>query len=294
MIKKLLQWTIIITALFVGCATPEPETVTVTRIVEVSAEPPPSYTVDLYDTTQVVETLHATQLDQTFRIYTVLPHSYATDSSKSYPVLYVADGNYDAALANLIMQTLRIQRAVPEVIIVGIGYDTNEDAALLEMRLRDLMPSDLEGEGAAGLLAFLTDELIPHIDSHYRTVPEKRTLAGFSAGGTFALYTLFNAPELFEGIVATSPTIQTAQWSAFRALEAYSAENSDLPVNLYISVGGDEGGFAILDGFVANLNTQEFENFRVKTDVLAGENHLTMWMAGIQRGLREIYIARGW
>jgi hypothetical protein len=59
------------------------------------------------------------------------PHAQCVNNQMTAHViaLYVTDGNYDADLATLIMQTLGLQRAVPKVIIVGIGYDTNEDAA---------------------------------------------------------------------------------------------------------------------------------------------------------------------
>ncbi len=284
-----------------SCATPEPVTVTqiveqeVTRIVEVTAEPSPSYTVDTFDTQQYVELLESVYFDEPFRVYTVLPLSYDTETDKSYPVLYVTDGNYDTDLADTIIQNLRYQRAVPEVIIVGIGYDTNADAEIMELR-RDLLPSSSETEeGAAELLAFLTEELIPHVDSSYRTNPLRRFLAGFSAGGTFAIYTMLNTADLFEGFVATSPGLAEFEgWSLFDEVERYVTTHDDLPANLYMSIGKDEEGQALYTAFEDKLRSQGFASFKMKSDVFEGENHLTMWMVGMQRGLREIFIARSW
>jgi endo-1,4-beta-xylanase len=55
-------------------------------------------------------------------------------------------------------------------------------------------------------------ELIPYIDSHYRTIPkrEARVIEGFSMGGFGALKFAFKYPELFCSVVGGSPVL--LQW----------------------------------------------------------------------------------
>ena len=45
---------------------------------------------------------------------------------------------------------------------------------------------------------FLTTELIPYVDSHYRTVAKRegRAITGLSMGGHGAFYTAFRHPDL--------------------------------------------------------------------------------------------------
>ncbi|TFH66787.1 MAG: alpha/beta hydrolase [Gemmatimonadales bacterium] len=82
-------------------------------------------------------------------------------------------------------------------------------------RTRDLTPaSETEhagtgfptAGGADRFLGFLADELIPHIDSTYRT-ETFRVLVGHSIGGLFATHALLTRPDLFRGYVAISPIL---------------------------------------------------------------------------------------
>ena len=82
---------------------------------------------------------------------------------------------------------------MPEVILVAV---VNTD------RTRDLTPTkiaDRPGEtgGADRFLDFFEKELIPAIESRYRT-QKFRVFAGHSLGGLFALHALFTRPELFD------------------------------------------------------------------------------------------------
>ena len=53
------------------------------------------------------------------------------------------------------------------------------------------------------------EELIPHINSTYRTIPsrEGRTITGFSMGGGVAASMAFKYPDLFSSVVAYAGTI---------------------------------------------------------------------------------------
>lgn len=59
---------------------------------------------------------------------------------------------------------------------------------------------------AAGLSAI--EELIPHIDGHYRTdaTRESRMISGFSMGGNMAFYYAVKHPELFGAVTAYAGT----------------------------------------------------------------------------------------
>ena len=106
---------------------------------------------------------------------------------------------------------------------------------------------------------------------------------------------MLNTADLFEGFVATSPRLTEFEgWSLFDEVERYAAEHDDLPASLYVSIGGDEEGQALFTQLENKLRSQGFASFKMKSDVFEGENHLTMWMVGMQRGLREIFITRSW
>lgn len=191
--------------------------VEVTRLVEVTPESwADPFSESSLNSEIIIETMQTEAFDETFRLYIWLPESYESRPDHNFPVLYLMDGNYDTRLASLLAWNLNFEGSVPELMIVGVGYDTNDEAELLDLRLRDLLPAGTrEGYGRANdLLAFMQNELIPHIDSTYHTLPTQRFLAGFSAGGTFTLYSMFHAPDMFKGFIATSPALEYAGWSA--------------------------------------------------------------------------------
>jgi predicted alpha/beta superfamily hydrolase len=146
----------------------------------------------------VARTIKSAVLNEDRRLLVHLPASYDT-SRESYPVLYLLDGT-EALLLEMIAITnrLRADHSAPEMIIVAIE-NTNRD--------RDMMPvvaKDYPGPPRAqAFLAFLEKELIPDIETTYRTVPP-RILQGKSLSGLFTVYALLTRPTVFNAYVACS------------------------------------------------------------------------------------------
>ncbi|WP_375772059.1 alpha/beta fold hydrolase [Archangium gephyra] len=155
-----------------------------------------------------------------FRVY--LPPGYETSSDR-YPVLYLLDGDEHFHHATGIVQFLAGNAHIPEMIVVGVsntnrGRDlTPPPRADLQMKGGILRPGDdpsprsfaqtfPSAGGADRFLRFLTEELAPHIEAHYRTQPY-RVLVGHSFGGLFALHVLTNHPQSFQAYIAISPSL---------------------------------------------------------------------------------------
>ena len=157
-----------------------------------------------------LQIIHSKIIDDDFYLYIKLPNDYK-ESSKTYPVIYLLDGDIAFTMAWSIVRYLQYGRHVPDVIIVGIGYGSLLSSSEQNMRERDYSISRLEGRNFSGggedYLIFLKTELIPFIDSNYRTKPGVRILNGYSLGGLFTLYTFLKENELFSGYVAGSPYI---------------------------------------------------------------------------------------
>src|SRR5688572_22507410 len=113
-------------------------------------------------------------LGETRTVLVRTPPSYAT-GARSYPVLYMTDGETQLAHTAATVDFLVRNGRMPEIILVGV---TNID------RTRDLTPTRVEratfdgnavtfptSGGADKFLGFLGTELIPHIESNYRTQP---------------------------------------------------------------------------------------------------------------------------
>ena len=149
----------------------------------------------------LIESKH---VDDRFRVDVLLPLGYE-QAEQHYPVVYVTDSNYllmPAAATYLAQAT----QEYPKMIIVGIGWDV---PSITRIRVRDLLPTcskayrsrqsmtKSECGHAKNFSAFIEKELQPFIADNYRST-EDRTLVGYSYGGVYALYALFNHTDLFD------------------------------------------------------------------------------------------------
>ena len=128
-----------------------------------------------------------------------LPASYRT-TERRYPVVYLTDGDAHLGHTAATMEFLAREGRMPESIAVAV---VNTD------RQRDLSPTKVaDRPGATGgadrFLDFFEKELIPEIESRYRTAAY-RVFGGHSLGGLFALHGLFTRPKLFDAWIAVSP-----------------------------------------------------------------------------------------
>lgn len=136
---------------------------------------------------------------RTLWIYTPNITSQNPNPDKRYPVLYLLDGDAHFFSTVGIIQQLSQANGngvLPEMIVVGIE-NTN--------RNKDLLPSG-NFENPNSFTNFLSSELIPYIDTNYKTAPYK-VLVGHSLGGLTAIDMLANFPEMFNGYIAIDPSM---------------------------------------------------------------------------------------
>jgi enterochelin esterase-like enzyme len=115
------------------------------------------------------------------RAFVYTPPGYETDAGLRYPVLYLQHGWGEDETAwtnqghaNLIMDNLIAAGATRPFIIVMI-YGMTNDAQIGSLASFDIKPFE----------TVLVDELIPYVDTHFRTLADRdhRALAGLSMGG---------------------------------------------------------------------------------------------------------------
>ena len=132
------------------------------------------------------------------RAFVYTPPDYKKDKSKRYPVLYLQHGYGEneygwpnQGKVNFIMDNLIAEGKAKPFIIV-MTYGMTNDVKIGGLRNFDIKPFQ----------TVLLDELIPYIDSNFRTLPDQphRAMAGLSMGGfETKLITLKNL-DTFSGI----------------------------------------------------------------------------------------------
>lgn len=141
------------------------------------------------------------------RAFVYTPPGYEKDKSKKYPVLYLQHGWGEdetawtnQGRANLIMDNLIAKGETKPFIIVMTYGMTNE---LKWGHIRDFKIDHFQ--------TVLVDELIPYIDTHFRTLADRshRAMAGLSMGGMETHAITLNKPDVFSYYALFSGGIYT-------------------------------------------------------------------------------------
>jgi hypothetical protein len=176
----------------------------------------------------------------TYRLTVILPEHYTTSSFR-YPVLYLMDGDELALLAQYTVPRLSETADISQLIVVGVGYPGATERGM------DYAPAMADppwpipaNRGADIFLAALTKEIVPFIDSQFRTEPTVRGMGGHSLGGLITTYALFHASGTFNRFWISSASLFWNHESIFQDESAYLATHSDLDARVYADVGSDE------------------------------------------------------
>lgn len=253
-------------------------------------------------------------MGQDFLIYVQLPLNYNPDGSKEYPVLYVTDGNRSFPIYANISTVLGFpDTGFPQVIVVGIAYDIETMVDWTVWRTRDLTPvadagteqywegllRGMTGDqglevttgGAPLFLSFICDELVPFVESTYPVEPGNRALGGYSYGGLFSLFALFERPGVFQRYFAGSPSINYADRKMFEVEQAYAETHSDLPARVFLTMGGleDKSGIENLEKMEEVLKSRNYPGLEITSQVFEGEHHVSAFPASIMRAFTTLY-----
>ncbi|WP_127022731.1 alpha/beta hydrolase-fold protein [Flagellimonas beolgyonensis] len=172
-------------------------------------------------TPNVVGTNHlvsSKRLNEEREVQIYLPPDYQ-DSDKTYPVVYVLDGQRFFLHVVSLSQSFQQFQLAPEFIIVGIKNSYPD-------RFKNF------GEGKENFKGFLQDELMPYVNKQFRTNGEN-LLFGWEYGGSFAFHLMKDQPNLFNAYLIASP------FPIFDAIDDLDTA-SIKEVQLYFAVSPDE------------------------------------------------------
>jgi hypothetical protein len=230
-----------------------------------------------------------------YALFIGLPASYATETNKRYPVVYVTDGYWDFHKLTAIHGPLVYDKYAPEFIVVGMGY-AGENLNYGDLRRWELSPvpfgAPLDASGHANdFLDTIEKVFIPLIDKEYRTDPKMRVLGGASLGGLFTLYSMFTKPDLFNGYVAVTPAVLVGDGWLLKYEEEFKRSGKSLNARLYMTVGSNEA-----TSFVAPIlrMNQRFAPGRYPKlvydfRIVDGERHAGNQLESYNRGLRFVF-----
>jgi len=205
--------------------------------------------------------LHSSVIGEDYTVYVLKTDNYDTTTNK-LPVLYMTDGDWNMTVAMNCFRMLRQDYETHEPLVVGIGYGKNENK-----RVRDLDPNG----GGPKFLEFLEKEVMPFIDSKYRTNSE-RAIYGYSMGGMFTTYVLFNRADLFQKIYIGAPGNNGRL--LMPAAREYFKTHNDLKSKVFIGVGSFEKEVVRnIDSFTTFLKAKKLPDFEIMSAITPDAGH---------------------
>jgi predicted alpha/beta superfamily hydrolase len=243
---------------------------------------------------EVVE-LASRETGRSYDLIIGLPPSFAEHPERHYPVLYLTDGQWDFPLVEMLSGGLRYDKVVPEFVIVAITY-AGEKPDYDRLRREDYTPTPTRAEGsntpsggdAAKFLAFIEGSVFPLVEERYRADPKHRVLSGHSLGGLFALYALFERPELFEAVLSLSPAVGWDNRYLFERERAFHAAHPRLDKRVWLSVGDSEWPqfTQAAKEFFQQFQGSSYEGITLQTRVVEGEAHAGVKPESYNRAIR--------
>jgi predicted alpha/beta superfamily hydrolase len=222
-----------------------------------------------------------------------LPASYAKETGRRYPVVYVTDAYWDFEKLDAIRGTLVFDKVVPEFIIVGLGY-AGENLDYSRLRTWELSPvrfgDDPNTGHAADFLATIETAIIPFVEREYRADPAHRILGGASLGGLFTLYAMYSKPDLFSAWVAASPAVAVNDGWLLGYEQKFAQAGGELKGRLFASMGENEnpGYLSFILRYNARVASRKYPQLAYQFRIIDGERHAGMQMESYTRGLRFV------
>jgi len=216
-----------------------------------------------------------------------LPKDYDATEAR-YPVLYLTDGLQNIWHTIGTLEVLTRTGGTPPMIVVGIE-STN--------RLRDFTPTVSENHPGSGggkkFLEFIEKELIPFIESNYRT-NDFQVLEGHSLGGLFAASALMEKPDLFDGFIVMSPAMWWNGEELTQKAKSFFSIHPDLEKAMFFGIGTGESGAEYgmrkeLKNFVDVLSENQPKNLRFERKEMEGEGHMSSVLLSNYHGLKFIF-----
>lgn len=255
-----------------------------------------------------------------YKLFIGLPEGYNSKGhysyKESYPVLYLLDPDVEFGLAENIARTMVNYDNIEPFIIVGIGYQDQDLSTMdsktfwdkwTQNRARDYIPiqvsagkEDFEGGdheykglashtgGSQKFKDFIEKELIPYIDSSYRTSNE-RALSGQSQGGLFTTWMMLNHPSVFEKYIILGPSLWVEKGQMIKQANKLQ---SSAKITAYFAVGSKEhdANRSMVDEvklFYSDLPKNK--NFKSKLEIIDDENHVSMVPASLTKGFKFLF-----
>lgn len=227
-----------------------------------------------------------------FEIYVSLPLTY--NLNNTYNIVYYCDANLKSGRNLRELISANRYNNLQNLIFVGIGHIGNyhilrrRDFILPTVNRYDTVGRDKNYGKTEKFYSYLKDELVPSINSKFKTNVDSNSILGHSLGGLFAFFCLFKSDNLFSKYFALSPALWIDKYSIykFNRIQHSFAQHK----YLYFAAGSKETVNKILKGTNEAkqfLDTKQYGNLSYNYDIWKGKTHNSEVPLSLEKILKE-------
>ena len=253
----------------------------------------PGFTIGSPVTTGERMTIKSRIFGQDRTIFLSLPAGYAQSPAR-YPVIYFTDASVGRLnLIKGITGFLTTSNLMPEVILVGISHNRRDweltpNGSRVQEAESKRFESPVDFGGADSLLMFIREELIPVIESQYRTLTS-RIYIGHSFGGLFGFYAMLKQPGLFNAFIDVDPSLWFNKKSLVDSLGNMLKRNPGFQSSVFISFTGIETPSSIEKLKKVFTKPADYKMKLELLDLCRTETHQSAVLPTISKGLVWIF-----
>lgn len=146
---------------------------------------------------------------QGYHIFVRVPDVSKNTPEALFPTLILLDGGTNFPLMASYYEYLHFMQDVPDMLVVGIGYDGGTWPEGNNRSHDFTLPAKNRSHwgGAPGFEQMLINELLPKLERDYSADPQRHILFGQSLGGQFGLYVSLYGKAPFYGVIASNPAL---------------------------------------------------------------------------------------
>jgi predicted alpha/beta superfamily hydrolase len=228
-------------------------------------------------------------LNETRRINVYLPAAYTAKAETQLPVLYMPDGGLAEDFLHIagLVQVLTGNGTMRPFILVGIeNTERRRDLTGPTENTNDRKIAPRVG-GSEAFRKFIRGELMPEVETRYRTTGEK-AIVGESLAGLFVVETFLLEPDLFDTYLAFDPSLW---WNDHRLAESAGKRLktfSKAKKTIYITNSSE--GATEITGRMANV----FGKFTASGivwsfETMPEEKHSTIYHPAALKAFRSVF-----
>jgi predicted alpha/beta superfamily hydrolase len=229
-------------------------------------------------------------LGEVRRINVYLPPPYAQSPETPLPVLYMPDGGMGEDFLHIagLVQVSVGNGTLRPFLLVGIeNTQRRRDLTGPTENVEDKKIAPQVG-GSAAFRRFLRSELMPVVNTRYRTTAET-AIMGESLAGLFVVETFFLEPDLFDTYVAFDPSLWWNNQALVQSAPSRLPPSGNRQRILYLANSGNQEMMLLTQQLADLLRKHAPGSLRVYFEPMPNETHATIYHPAALVALRRLF-----